>query len=92
MKRLIIFALCSLITISALSPSLQAAQKWVIEPSIPNYSAQPRGMEAGSFSNPYEATIRQNGKIEISTPFPDSSKPMMAPGQPLNPLEVRPVR
>ena len=74
-------------------PSIgEAGQKWVLEPSLPIYSSQPRGMESGSLLNPYEATRRYDGRIEIATPFPDSSKPMMAPGQPLNPLELRPVR
>ena len=81
MKRLIIITLFFLSTL--------AAQKWVIEPSIPDYSK--RGMEAGSIMNPYEAQIRGD-KIEISTPFQDSSKPSLSPGQPLNPLEIRPVR
>jgi hypothetical protein len=70
----------------------EAGQKWVLEPYLPIYSSQPRGMESGSLLNPYEVRQGSSGRYEIATPFPDSSKPMLSPGQPLNPLELRPIR
>ena len=84
MRRLLI---ALLVAVALSLPSISyAVQRWTIEPSLPDYSK--RGMETGSLSNLYEAT-RHNDRIEISTPFMDPSKPMLAPGQPLNPYELK---
>jgi hypothetical protein len=88
MKKMILILV--LLTIPSLHSAALCAQKWVVEPSIPDYSK--RGMEAGSIGNPYEASIRPNGRIEINSTFQDPGRPIMAPGQPLNPYEIRPVR
>lgn len=86
MKKLFILSLMAVLVLSTLIPSVQAGEKWVIEPSIPDYSK--RGLEAGSIMNPLEVHRGSNNKLEISTPFQDSSKPSLAPGQPLNPWTI----
>ena len=89
MKTLIIVAVAVVMVFCLTIPSLQAGDKWVIEPSLPVYGDQrPRGMEAGSYGNPYEVHKSGSGRYEISTPFPDSSKPALSPGQPLNPYII----
>lgn len=90
MKTLIIVSVAVAMVFCLIISSIEALDRWVIEPSIPDYANQPRGMEAGSFINPYEVHRTSSGRYEISTPFPDSSKSPMAPGQPLNPYEIKP--
>lgn len=43
----------------------------------------------GSQFNPYIITPGPQGQAQVTTQYPDFSRPMMAPGQPYNPFTIR---
>lgn len=87
MKTLIIVSITVAVMVCPCIPSIHAGARITLEPSMPVYSTHPRGMEAGSYGNPYEVRSLPSGKVEVSTPFVDPSRPSGAPGQPVNPYE-----
>jgi hypothetical protein len=83
-------ALIILVLILSLSAPVLAASgdTWVIRPTYPDLS-RPIG-EAGSFTNPYKATERYDGSIEIKPTYPDLRQPLGTPGSFTNPYIIQP--
>jgi hypothetical protein len=67
-----------------------AGDTWTIQPSYPDVR-QPIGTP-GSISNPYQATERYDGSIEIKPSYPDVRQPLGTPGSYTNPIIIKPNR
>lgn len=76
-----------LAVVLALAPhSTCWAERWVVEPSIQDYSKP--ALEPGSPLNPYEIRRNSRGNLEMSTPLPAPGR-ALEPGSPLNPIEIK---